>query len=87
MSNDIKLSPINQKIIQDKQTNQNSANTDLKVPDNGLKQDTFVSRHKKAITFGSILGGIGLAVGAAFLAYKGKLGSKAQGFVKRADKC
>ena len=90
MSNDIKLSQLNQKFIQDKQAKQNNASASLKVQDDGLKQDTFVKRHKKAIAFGSILGGIGIAVGTAFLAYKGKLGAKAQefvyGFINKSDK-
>lgn len=84
MSENIKLSPINQKIVQDKQTaNQNNnTSTNFKVSDNRLKQDTYINSHKKVITFGSILGGVGIAVGVTILVYKGILGSKAQNFVQ-----
>ena len=83
MSNNIKLSPLNQKIIQERKAiDQNNTNNNLKLSNNNLKQDIFVKSNKKAITFGSILMGLGLTIGAGFLAYKGKLGSKAQGFAE-----
>lgn len=74
------LSPINQQLIKNR-VNQNGKTTvDIK---NNSSTDTFVNRHKKQlITFGTILGGIGLTVGACVLAYNGKLGSKAQEFIE-----
>ena len=83
MFDNIKLSSINQKVVQRrKHIDQNNTNNNLKVSDNGLKQDIFAKSNKKAITFGSILTGVCLTVGAGFLAYKCKLDSKVQGFIE-----
>ena len=81
MSNDIKLNLLNKTAVSERKTgNQNNTSFNISVPDNSLNQDTFINSHKKVITLGSILGGIGLAVSACVLAHKGKFGSKVQGF-------
>ena len=79
--NEIKLSQVNQKYIENRtlnQTNNVKNNTPAPIKDNGLKQDTFVNSHKKEIVIGGVLGSIALTLGLGTLAYKGKLGSKAQ---------
>ncbi len=79
--NEIKLSQVNQKYIENRalnQTNNVKNNTPTPIKDNRLKQDTFVNSHKKEIVIGGVLGSIALTLGLGTLAYKGKLGSKAQ---------
>lgn len=79
--NEIKLSQVNQKYIENRalnQTNNVKNNTPTPIKDNRLKQDTFVNNHKKEIVIGGVLGSIALTLGLGTLAYKGKLGSKAQ---------
>lgn len=74
------LSSVNQNLIKNK-TNQNNKRT-VCVSDNNSK-DTFINSHKKELAvFVSILAGVGLTVGTLYLAYKGKFGSKIQGFIK-----
>ena len=77
---DIKLSQASQKYIEDNKIRQN---TEIKqvAKDNGLKQDTFVAKHKKEVVAGGILGTVALAFGMGVLAHRGKLGSKAKEIV------
>ena len=81
---DIKLSPVSQNFIKNTKTNKVQIQ-DTKT--NEPKKDSFAKNYKKEATFLGILGGGVLVFGMGFLAYKGKLGKKAQetfqGFVSK----
>jgi len=74
----IQLSPINTQYINNQKGNIATKQTSLIEKD---ENDVFIKNHKKAIVFGSMLGGVALATGACILAFNGKLGSKAQGLI------